>query len=150
MKKKMVVCCVLVSMVFIMTPLVSAIRSIDGQSAAVNMKAVQQSIATDETQSSSIRNGYLLLLVFVFTPGQGVSPYTGANITARSLFHRYNGTTDTNGACVLKVQAPLLREKVFFVKVSIVKENGQERSRIAFMSMKAWHLAYRIFLFANT
>ena len=149
MKKKMVVYCLLVSLVFIMTPLVSAVRNIEGQSPVVNINYEQQSVAMDEKQGVSIRNGYLLLLVFVYTPGQGVSPYAGANITARSLFHSYNGTTDSNGVCVMKVHAPLLREKLFFIKVNIVSEDGHARSRIAFMSMKAWHIAYRIFLFAN-
>jgi hypothetical protein len=149
MTKKIVVYCLLVSLVFIMTPLVSAMRSIEGQSPVVNINYEQQSVALDEKQGASIRNGYLLLLVFVYTPGQGVSPYAGANITARSLLHRYNGTTDSSGVCVIKVRAPLLREKVFFIKVSVVSEDGHARSRIAFMSMKAWHIAYRIFLFAN-
>jgi hypothetical protein len=149
MKKKMVVYCLLVSLVFIMTPLVSAVRSIEGQSPIVNINHEQQSLAMDEKQGASIRNGLLLLLVFVYTPGQGVSPYVGANITAKSLLHRYNGTTDSNGVCVIKVHAPLLREKVFFIKVSVVSGDGHARSRIAFISMKAWHIAYRIFLFAS-
>jgi hypothetical protein len=149
MKKKMVVYCVLVSLVFLMTPLVSAVHSIQEQSPIVNINSEQQSVALDEKQGASIRNGYLLLLVFIYTPGQGLSPCAGANITARSLFHRYNGTTDTSGVCVMKVKAPWLREKFFFIKVNIISEDGHARSRIAFMSMRAWHLAYRIFLFAN-
>jgi hypothetical protein len=149
MKKKMVVYCLLVSLGFIMTPLVSAVHSIEEPLPIVNINYEQQSVAMDEKQGASIRNGYILLLVFVYTSGQGVSPYAGANITARSLFHRYNGTTDSNGVCLIKVRAPLLREKFFFIKVSVVSGDGHARSRIAFMSMKAWHMAYRIFLFAN-
>lgn len=145
----MVAYCLLVSLVFVMTPLASAVQSIEGQSPVVNINHEQQSIAMDEKQGASLRNGYLLLLVFIYTPGQGVSPYTGANITARSLFHHYNGTTDSDGVCLIKIHAPLLREKLFFIKVSIVNEDGHARSRIAFMSMKAWHIAYQIFLFAN-
>ncbi len=148
MKKKMVICCVLMSLVFLMTPLVSAVQHIDSQSLLQTIDH-EQSVPSGEKQGSSIRNGYLLFLVFVYTPGQGVSPCAGANITARSLLHRYNGTTDSSGACVLKVKAPLLRERVFFIRVSIVNGNGQTRSRIALMSMKAWHLAYRLFLFAD-
>jgi hypothetical protein len=150
MKKKMIGFCLFASLVFLMTPFVSAVQSSDEQSYGMNLMSQQQSIAMDEKQGASIRNGYLLLLVFIYNPGQGVSPYTGANITARSLFHRYNGTTDTSGVCVMKVQAPLLRDRFFFVKVNIINENGHERSRIAFISMRAWHIAYRIFLFANT
>ena len=149
MKKKLVVFCVLASLVFIMTPLVSAVQTIEGQSSILNLKDMQQRVIKDETQRLSLRNGYILLLVFVYTPGQGVSPYVGANITARSLFHHYNGTTDTSGVCVIKVRAPLLRDRFFFIKVNIINESGHARSRIAFMSMRAWHLATRIFLFAN-
>ena len=149
MKKKMVAYCLLVSLVFIMTPLVSAVQSIERQAPVVNIHYGQQSVAIDEKQGLSLRNGYILLLVFIYTRGQGVSPYTGANITARSLLHNYNGTTDSNGVCLIKVHAPLLREKLFFIKVSIISTDGHARSRIAFMSMKAWHIAYRIFLFAN-
>ena len=145
----MIVYCLLVSLVFMMTPLVSAVRGVECQSTILNKTIDSQSLFTEETQGPSLRNGYLLLLVFIYTPGQGVSPYIGANITAKSLFHRYNGTTDNNGVCVIKVHAPLLRERLFFIKVSIVSADAHARSRIAFMSMKAWHIAYRIFLFAN-
>jgi hypothetical protein len=132
-----------------MTPLVSAVRNVESQSTLINKTLDNKILSTKETQEPSLRNGLILLLVFSYTPGQGVSPVVGANITARSLLHSYNGTTDSNGVCVIKVHAPLLREKVFFIKVSIVSTDGHARSRIAFMSMKAWHLAYRIFLFAN-
>jgi hypothetical protein len=146
MKKKIVIYCLLVGLVFVMTPLVSAVQSIQGQSTLLKPSLEQQSLAIDEKQGSSIRNGYLLLLVFKYTPGQGVSPYAGANITARSLLHHYNGTTDNNGVCVIKMQAPLLREKLFFIKVTIVS-GDRTVSRIAFMPMRAFHIAYKVFLF---
>jgi hypothetical protein len=149
MKKKMVVYCFLISLVFIVTPLGSAVQSIEGQTPIMNINHQQQSLAMDEKQYASLHNGYLLLLVFIYTPGQGISPYAGANITAKSLFHRYNGTTADNGVCMIKLRAPLLRDRLFFIKVSIINQAGHTRSRIAFVSMKAWHFAYRIFLFAN-
>ena len=149
MKKKMVVYCVLVSLVFILTPLASAGQHIQGVSPGVNLSDAQQRVSVGNPPEPSLRNGLLLVLVFMYTPGQGIGPFAGANITAKSLFHKYNGTTDANGVCLLKVHAPWLREKLFFVKVSIINQAGHARYRIAFLTMKAWHLAYRIFLFAN-
>ena len=149
MKKKMVVLCLLVILVFIMTPFVSAVKSVGNQSTIVTETNGSQTLSIEETPEHSLRNGYLLLLVFAYKPGQGMSPVAGANITARSIFHRYNGTTDSSGVCVIKVRAPLLRDRFFFIKVSVINTDGQTHSRIAFMSMRAWHIATRIFLFAN-
>jgi hypothetical protein len=85
-------------------------------------------------------------LVFAFTPGQGIHPYKGANITARGLFHSYNGTTDEKGVCVLKVHAPFFRTKLYFVKVSIISHN-RVVTKIAFLHTRALRLAYEGFLF---
>ena len=139
----------LVSLIFVTTPLATAAQNIEGLSLSMNLGYAQQSAAIEEKQEPLLRTGYLLLVVLVYTPGQSLTEYKGANITARSLFHKYNGTTDDNGVCMIKVSAPFLHERVFFVKASIVNKDGNTRSRIALISMKAWHLAYRIFLFAN-
>lgn len=146
MKKKIVACCLLISLLLVVTPLVSAIETFEGQPTILQKDIKEQRIALNEKQPSSLGNGYLLFLVFAFTPRQGISPYKGANVTAKSLFHSYNGTTDANGVCIFKVQAPLLREKLFFLKVSIIS-NNRVISRIAFIHMKALQISYKTFLF---
>lgn len=146
MKKKIVACCLLLNLLLVLTPLVSALGMSEEQPTILQKDIKEQSIALKGKQASSVGNGYLLFLVFSFIPGEGISPYKGANVTARGLFHSYNGTTDDKGVCIFKVQAPLLREKLFFVKVSILSHN-RVISRIAFIHLKALQISYKGFLF---
>jgi len=146
MKKKIVVCCLLVSLALVATPLVSAFRTFEGQSTVWNTDFERKSSAIDENQVSSLGSGYLLFLVLTFTPGQGIHPYQGANVTAGNLFRSYNGTTNEKGVCVITVKAPLFREKLFFVKVSIISHD-RVVSKIAFIYMKAFQIASKVFLF---
>jgi len=146
MKMKIVVCCLVVVLALVATPFVSAFRTFEGLSPVKKTDFETQSTLIDEKQVSSLGSGYLLFLVFTFTPGQGFNPYQGANVTARSILHFYNGTTDEKGICVFKVNAPLFRENLYFVKVSIVSQN-RTISKMAFIHMKALQIAYKGFLF---
>lgn len=146
MKKKIVVCCLLVTIALVAMPMVSAFRTFEGQSTIWETNFETQSTLIKEKQVSSLGNGYLLFWVFSYSPGQGINPYQGANVSARSLFHFYNGTTDEKGICVLKVNAPLFRENLYFVKVSIVSHNHTHSKR-AFIHMRALQVEYKESLF---
>jgi hypothetical protein len=145
MKKKIMACCLLINLFLVAIPATAQV-SLETQPIISKRDIKDQAIAPNERQTSPIRTGYLLLLVFTYSFGKGISPYQGANVTVKSLFHSYNGTTDENGVCAVKVQAPLLREKTFFVKVSIVR-NDRVVSKRAVISMQALEIAYRSFLF---
>jgi hypothetical protein len=144
MKKIGIIYCFLLSLILIATPLISA-TGLPKNSFQAPAGDVQLS-DSGEGQPSAIGGGYLLLLVFTYAPGKGINPYQGANITVRGLFHSYNGTTDQNGICLLKVRSPLLHEKIYFVKTSIIS-NNRTISRHAVLEIRGPRISYKGFLF---
>lgn len=90
--------------------------------------------------------GYLLIHVSVYTPGEGLHPYMGANISVKGLFHKYNGQTDERGDCLFQLHSRLFRPKLYFIKVSIPPADLLH-TKINSMYMQTGQIVYRDYLF---
>lgn len=98
------------------------------------------------TQKPMGMTGYLLVHVSVYTPGKGIRPYAGANVTMKGLFFSYQGTTDEQGDCLLQVHTHLLRGKRYIVKVSIPPANLLH-TKINSLVIEPTEIVYKDFLF---
>jgi hypothetical protein len=120
------------------------------------MTIQHQTFATpgEETQLNSVHEpenpleltGYLLIHVSVYTPGEGLHPFLGANITVKGLFYKYTGQTDERGDCLFQLHSRLFRPKLYFIKVSIPPEDWLH-TKINSMYIQTGQIVYRDYLF---
>jgi hypothetical protein len=132
MKKNRVICG------FILMLMVLPVVSVSGID--VNQKSSEESTTPLEL------TGYLLLHVSVYTPGEGLHPFLGANITVKGLFYKYAGQTDERGDCLFQLHSRLFRPKLYFIKVSIPPEDWLH-TKINSMYIQAGQIVYRDYLF---
>jgi hypothetical protein len=99
-----------------------------------------------EAPQGVIRTAYLVVFVITFTPGAGIQPCPGAEVRVRGLLHSYNGTTDDKGLHLFAVHTSFLREKLYFITVSMVSQDHVVK-RTAFLHLRSWQVVYRAFLF---
>lgn len=147
MKKKIVLVCFFsVTMTLLMLP-IAPIAAIETDNPSTQMSLDNfQNYAKEETLDSPLRMGYILIHVAAFTPGNGIRPYQGANISVRGLFYSYTGETDESGDCLLKVHTNLFRPIHYRVKVSIPPGDWLHTKRISFF-MQPREVVYKQFLF---
>ncbi len=92
--------------------------------------------------------GYLLIHVSVYTPGEGLHPFTGANISVKGLFHQYSGQTDERGDCLFQLHSRLFRPKLYFIKVTIPPADFLH-TKFNTMYMQTGQIVYRDYLFVS-
>ena len=132
MKKNTMICgCILMLMVL---PIVSASGN------GVDQKPSEESATPVELK------GYLLIHVSVYTPGEGLHPYMGANISVKGFFYKYSGQTDERGDCLFQLHSRLFRPKLYFIKVSIPPADLMH-TKINSMYMQTGQIVYRDYLF---
>jgi hypothetical protein len=146
MKKKIMMFSLFTLLTFMITPLVSASGIFTAQPIINQTATTQQEEPATETPEGIIRTAYLIIFVVTFTPGSGVQPCPGAEIHIRGLFHSYNGTTDDKGLHLFKVRTSFLREKLYFVTVSMVSQDHVVK-RTAFLHFRPWQIVLKAFLF---
>jgi hypothetical protein len=146
MRKKIVVYCVLMITTLMMVPMVSSYSLVADQQAFFDRENEKQQSEMQEPSGPTEITGYLLIHVSVYTPGEGLRPYEGANISVRGLFYSYNGQTDEKGDCLFQVHTHLFRAKRYFVKVGIPPENWLH-TKIFSIFVEPWEVIYRNVLF---
>lgn len=148
MRKNLKFICYFVVMMLLVLPVASAIDSDNEQ--RVDQDSVAFTNTTSETGKGTLDSplftGYLLFHVFTYTPGVGIHPFQGANITVRGFFYSYSGQTDESGDCLFKVHTNLLRMKKYVVKVSIPPGDWLHTKRISLL-IEPREIIYRDFLF---
>lgn len=146
MKKKIMVFCFFVITVLMVLPVVSS-YSVESEQQAFMASAVEkQNSAAKEKPVPAELTGYLLIHVSVYTPGEGLHPYMGANISVRGFLFRYSGVTDERGDCLFQVHAKLFRAKRYFIKVSIPPEDWLH-TKINSIYIQPRQIVYKDFLF---
>ncbi len=146
MRKKIGVCCLLGILLIVCLPVVS--------SDSLMMKQTSHALPGDElslsdnqvTSSAPVLTGYLLIHVSVYTPGQGMHPFVGANISVKGLFYKYNGQTDDQGDCLFQLHTKLFRTKLYFIKVSILP-GDLLHTKINSLYIQSRQVVYKDFLF---
>ena len=133
MKKNKVIFGVLFLLLLVL-PLVSA------SGMPLDQKSNENSVAPLEL------TGYLLIHVSVYTPGERLHPYMGANISVKGFFHKYTGQTDERGDCLFQLHSRLFRPKLYFIKVSIPPADLLH-TKINSMYMQTGQIVYRDYLF---
>ncbi|MCU0850414.1 MAG: hypothetical protein MUC80_03955 [Candidatus Thermoplasmatota archaeon] len=101
---------------------------------------------SEESATPVELKGYLLIHVSVYTPGEGLHPYMGANISVKGFFHKYTGQTDERGDCLFQLHSRLFRPKLYFIKVSIPPADLLH-TKINSMYMQTGQIVYRDYLF---
>ncbi len=133
MKKIGVVCSVLFLMLMVL-PVVSVYGMVPEQK------------TTEDSSAPLELTGYLLIHVSAYTPGQGLHPYMGANISVKGLFHQYSGQTDDRGDCLFQLHSRLFRPKLYFIKVTIPPADLLH-TKFNTMYMQTGQIVYRDYLF---
>ncbi len=146
MKKNRVLCCLFVFMMLMVLPVVSSSTVVSEQEPAVASVVEQHTSDLQDTAAPLMLTGYLLIHVSVYTPGEGLHPYMGANISVKGLFYKYNGQTDEKGDCLFQVHTRLLTTKLYIIKVSIPPEDWLH-SKINSIYMQSGQIVYKDFLF---
>ena len=146
MRKKRVAYCVFMITMLMTVPVVSSYSLVTDQQAFFTRGIETQQPEAQEPSGPTEITGHLLIHVSIYTPGEGLSPYEGANITVRGLFHSYKGQTDEKGDCLFQVHTRLFRAKRYFIKVSIPPENWLH-TKIISIFVEPWEVIYRDFLF---
>jgi len=146
MKKKVGLFCLFVVLTFLTTSLASGFHTVPQPLTAQDTVFEEQASLIQEKQKAVLGTAFLLIYVLTFTQGEGLKACQGANITVKSLLHTYNATTDERGIHVFPVHTALLREKFFFIKVSIVSED-EELTKTALIRMKSRQIMSKGFLF---
>lgn len=123
MKKKIMVFCFFVITVLMILPVVSSYSLVSEQQSFVSSGIEKHSFNVQEKPVPAEMTAYLLIHVSVYTPGEGLHPYNGANISVRGFLFRYSGQTDDQGDCLFQVHTNLFRAKRYFIKVSIPPED---------------------------
>ncbi len=146
MWKKIGVCCVISVLLIVCLPMASSDN--------VMMKQTSRTLPGDEvpynenqmTSSAALLTGYLLIHVSVYTPGQGMRPFVGANISVKGLFYKYSGQTDEQGDCLFQLHTKLFRTKLYFIKVSI-PPGDLLHTKINSVYIQSRQVVYKDFLF---
>jgi hypothetical protein len=146
MKKKIMVFCFFVVAVLLALPVVSSLRVVSEQQPLTTSAVETQNCDVQEKPVPVVLTGYLLIHVSVYTPGQGLHPYAGANISVKGLFFSYNGQTDAQGDCLFQVHTKLLRAKLYFIKVSI-PPGDLLHTKINSLYVQSRQIVYKDFLF---
>jgi len=146
MKKKIVVFCFFIVAVLLVLPVVSSLSVVSEQQPLTTSAVEKQNCDVQEKSVPVVLTGYLLIHVSVYTPGQGLHPYAGANISVKGLFFSYNGQTDEQGDCLFQVHTKLLRAKLYFIKVSI-PPGDLLHTKINSIYVQSRQIMYKDFLF---
>jgi hypothetical protein len=146
MKKKILGFCFFIVLMLMVLPVVSSYPLVSPQQSS-QVSAVETQSCTEPAAPTSFElTGYLLIHVSVYTPGEGLHPYDGANITIKGLFHQYNGKTDDKGDCLFQLHSRLFRPKLYFIKVTIPPEDWMH-TKINSMYIQTGQIVYRDYLF---
>jgi hypothetical protein len=146
MKKKIMVFCFFVLMALMILPVVSSYRVVSEQKSSTTSAGEKQQCEVKEKPARVVLTGYLLIHVSVYTPGEGLHPYAGANISVKGLFFSYNGQTDEQGDCLFQVHTKLIRAKLYFIKVSI-PPGDLLHTKINSIHIQSRQIVYKDFLF---
>jgi len=146
MKEKKFLFCFFVITMLMVLPVVSSYSSIAEQQPLVVSGVGKQNCDVQEKSVTAKITGYLLIHVSVYTPGEGLHPYTGANISVRGFLFSYSGKTDERGDCLFQVHTHLFRAKRYFIKVSIPPEDWLHR-KINSIFIGPRQIVYKDFLF---
>ena len=148
MKKKIVVFCFFVLMVLMVLPVVSSGNVISERQPFMVSAVEKQDSNIQEKPMPLGLIGYLLIHVSVYTPGEGLHPYEGANISVKGLFFSYTGQTDERGDCLFQVHTKLFRAKLYFIKVSIPPGDWLHK-KINSIYIQPQQIVYKDFLFVK-
>ncbi len=146
MKKKNVIFCLFAVLVLTALPVVSSSSTIAEVQTVQKTEAEKNICEVQETPESAEMTGYLLIHVYTWFPLKGFHPYPAANISVKGFFYSYNGTTDENGDCLLRLHTNLLRAKMYFIKVSIIK-NDRVVTRRTSIFIEPRDIIYKEFMF---
>ena len=146
MKKKIIFFCYIAVTVLLILPSISVISISTGERVVMHTITSMKNKGEQESLESPLFTGYLLFQVLTFTPGVGIRPYAGANITVKGLFFTYSGQTDESGDCLFKVHTNLIRMKKYFIKVSIPPGDWLHTKRISLL-LEPREIYYKDFLF---
>jgi hypothetical protein len=146
MKKKIAVFCFFVLMVLMVLPMVSSYSVVSDQQPFMVSSVQNQNSDVQEKPVPLGLIGYLLIHVSVFTPGEGLHPYEGANISVKGFFFSYAGQTDERGDCLFQVHTKLFRAKLYFIKVSIPPGDWLHK-KINSIYIQPQQIVYKDFLF---
>jgi hypothetical protein len=133
-------------MVLMVLPVTASYSVISDRQVLTAPTMQMQNSDTQEFPEHIGLTGYLLIHVSVYTPGEGLHPYNGANISVKGLFYKYNGQTDELGDCLFQLHAKLFRPKLYFIKVSIPPEDWLH-TKINSIYIQAGQIVYKDFLF---
>jgi hypothetical protein len=149
MKKKNLIFCLFAVFVLTVLPVVSSSSTIT-ELRTVQRTDVEKIISqVEEKPATAELTGYLLVHVNSWQLGSGFpgfQPYPGANVSARGFLYSYNGTTDENGDCLLRLHTNLIRAKMYFIKVSIFS-NERLVTRRTSIFIEPRDIIYKEFLF---
>ena len=145
MKKHHMLLCLAVVVLLVSPPIGGATSAVQNQS------MLQMSSQTGEEPEqgffdSPLFTGYLLIHAYTYSPGVGIEPCIGANVTARGFLYSYQGQTDDSGDCLLQVHTNLFRTKRYMVKVSIEPGDWLHTRRITVL-LQPRQIMYKEFLF---
>lgn len=146
MKKKILGFCFFIMVVLMVLPVASSSPMGSPLQSSPRSPFETQSSTGQDTPTSFELTGYLLIHVSVYTPGVGLHPYDGANITIKGLFHDYTGRTDDKGDCLFQLHSKLFRPKLYFIKVSIPPEDWMH-TKINSLYIQTGQIVYRDYLF---
>ncbi|HWR27757.1 MAG TPA: hypothetical protein VN377_04905 [Candidatus Thermoplasmatota archaeon] len=146
MKKKIVVFCFFVLMVLMILPVVTSYCVVSERQPFMARVSEKQDSDVQEKPVPMELIGYLLIHVSVYTPGEGLHPYVGANISVKGFFFSYNGQTDERGDCLFQVHTKLFRAKLYFIKVSIPPGDWLHK-KLNSIYIQPQQIVYKDFLF---
>lgn len=146
MKEKIVFFCFAVIALMIILPAFTSYSLAREQHPLYDSELSKQKFIIQEDPVSTEITGYLLVHVSAYTPGEGLRPYTGANISVRGFFFSYSGETDEQGDCLFQIHTRLFRAKLYFIKVSI-PPNDWLHTKINSIYIEPREIVYRDFLF---
>jgi len=146
MKKKIELFCFFVITVLMILPVVSSYSLVSEKQSFVISGIEKQNSNVQEKPASAEITGYLLIHVSAYTPGEGLHPFMGANISVRGFLFRYSGITDERGDCLFQVHTKLFRAKRYFIKVSIPPEDWLH-TKINSIYIQPRQIVYKDFLF---
>ncbi|MCX6662194.1 MAG: hypothetical protein NTY91_06555 [Euryarchaeota archaeon] len=146
MKKKIMVFCFFVLMALMVLPVVSSYRVVSEQKSSTTSAVEKQISDIQEESLPTVLTGYLLIHVSVYTPGEGMHPYEGANISVKGFFFSYSGQTDERGDYLFQVHTKLFRAKLYIIKVSIPPEDWLHK-KINSLYIQSGQIVYKDFLF---
>jgi hypothetical protein len=146
MKKKIMLFCFFVLAVLMVLPAVSSSSVVSEKQPLIVSGVETQQYDVQEKPVPAELTGYLLIHASVYTPGEGLHPYMGANISVRGLFFSYSGQTDERGDCLFQVHSKLFRAKLYFIKVSISPEDWLH-TKINSIYIQPGQIVYKDFLF---